>query len=772
MTDTNEWKDLFVGVAVKAVSKQLILPFLVFGFLLNASKANAAIANPASYDRLKQQTIHQVRNKVVPLLDQYCGNSCQIIDVDVLINEKIPEVDDLGFESATELNKNQEYFVENVMLNVQVDQRITQSNIEKLRAILKNHLNHIGLAVQVNLIAVDLPSINQTASLGEVLRRKVERKVESAVKKVVQKYCPDQCILSDVKILGKLITPDEANKYDPAEVVSTESDHTYMLLERVRVLITIDEKMDQLERDNILEILRAKTRFVQPVEIESTVTAFPKSYEEKKRQKNLEAEDPYGLEKLRRMLTLFRDLAGTKEIISNTQSSDRSTSQSSSAFDSQNQSSEEGNWFVYTVALLLIAGVIFFVIARFNKASQDAKVMLAGMDNAEAGVGPGAGKAGESGQAQNGALAYDAKELQDKIKLQELKDELIKIFMSAPKVAKETFSRILQEDGVEEAAKYVYIFGKIVIFELLADPNLQKNLYELSEYYHKSKFDFSVEQEINLLESLKTKVTANEIRVLAKKNIDQFDFLLKLDAQQIFELMADEKSQVQSIILTQVSPKKRRAVFDMFEGKAKVDLMNELCKADAIPREFLYNVALALSKKVLSKPEFDTQSLRASDIILELLEKSSMAEQKVLMRNLNQSNADAAKAIKLKLVTIETLPYLKDGHLLEMVLGLERESLLNFLGGAPEHIRSLLLSHAPEELAESWMEDLANIVSVEESAYRREEIKIIGKIRQLAANGAISLLEINELIFANLDEADASLEAGEGGSIQSKNLVA
>lgn len=749
--------------------KPLNLLYYLLWFWLVSSDVCVAIANPANYDRLKQQATHQVRNKVVPLLYQYCGTSCQIIDVDVVINEKIPEIEDLGFESTVDLKKNQEYFVENVIVNVQVDQRITQDNIEKLRAILKNHLKHIGLSVQVNLIAVDLPSINQTASLGEVLRRKVQRQVEAAANKVVQKYCPDQCILSDVKVLGNLITPDEAANYDPAEIVKTESNHTVMLLEQVQILITLDERMSEAERENIIEVLRAKTRFVRPIEIEATVTAFPRSFEEKQRRRNLEADDPYGLERLRRMLTLFRDLAGTKEIISNTQSSDRATSES--AYDSQN-SSEEGNWFVYTVALLLIAGIIFFVMARFNKASQDAKVLMAGMDGHGRGQ-VGAGQAGElsHGLAKGGSLDFDSKEIQEKLLLQELKDELIKIFVNAPKVAKETFSRILQEEGVEETAKYVHIFGKIVIFELLSDPNLQKNLYELSEYYHKSKFDFTIEQEIELLQALKTKVTANEIRVLAKKNIDQFDFLLKLDAQQIFELMADEKSQVQSIILTQVAPKKRRAVFDMFEGKAKVDLMNELCKADAIPREFLYNVALALSKKVLSKPEFDTQSLRASDIILDLLEKSSLAEQKVLMRSLNQSNADAAKAIKLKLVTIETLPYLKDGHLLEMVLGLERESLLNFLGGAPEHIKDLLLSHAPEELSESWREDLENIVSVEEAAYRREEIKIIGRIRQLASNGAISLLEINELIFADLNDPDPTPD-DDDGSIQSRNLVA
>ena len=508
-------------------------------------------------------------------------------------------------------------------------------------------------------------------------------------------------------------------------------------------------------------------------DIRSNLIDFPETFAERRKRLEKEADDPYGLQKLREMLLMFRELAGTKEIIStNTQKSDFSSRESRSSESDSNSSQSDGDWFTYLMIFIGLLTLILFLAAKYAKANRDASMMV---NAAEAGKKSGGFNAQETQNTVNiNGHEIDPKEIQEKLWHQELKDELTQIFIGSPKVAKETFTRLLQEEGTEETAKYVFIFGKMIIFELLSDPNLQRNLYELSEYYHKSSFEFSLKDEIALLQVLKTKVTANEIKVLAKKSIDQFDFLAKLDAPQIFELMSDEKPQIQSIILTQISPKRRKIVFELFTGKARMNLMNELCKADAIPREFLYNVALALSKKVSSKPAFDAQSLRSSDIILELLEKASLFEQKVLMKNLNESNLEAAKAIKLKLVSIETLPFLKDGHLLELVLGMERDDLLNFLAGSPVHIRDLLLSHAPEELAESWAEDLNNISGVEDNTYRLVELKILGKVRHLATNGAISLLEINEMIFSNLEDIEAAGPGAyeETSGISKNNLVA
>lgn len=311
---------------------------------------------------------------------------------------------------------------------------------------------------------------------------------------------------------------------------------------------------------------------------------------------------------------------------------------------------------------------------------------------------------------------------------------------------------MIEEDGVEATSKYVHILGKTVVFELLKDPNYRRSLRELSEYYHKTELEFTPEEEYKLLVNLKTKVTANEIRVASRRSIDAFEFLGKLDVEQVFALLNEETERVQSVVLSQLPSKKRQRVFELFEGAAKTSLMTELCKADAIPRDYLNNVAKVLNKKMTSSAEYDTENLRSNDVLLDLLEKSRLEEQKELILELEKTNSDAARAIKFKLVTVHMLKYIKTGHLLEILLGLDQDELVVFLSGAPDDVSALLLDQAPEELAESWQEELDNLRGVDEMKYRMIEIKILNRIKSLAAAGAINIGEINELIFSNSGE--------------------
>ena len=118
----------------------------------------------------------------------------------------------------------------------------------------------------------------------------------------------------------------------------------------------------------------------------------------------------------------------------------------------------------------------------------------------------------------------------------------------------------------------------------------------------------------------------------------------------------------------------------MFNGQSKIDLLKELSQSEAIPKDYLANVAKAMQKKVKSKPEFDTENLRSNDILLDLIEKADFSAFKKLMINLEDNNPESARLIKMKLVTIHMLHFLKDGHLLEIFMGMDREDLLYFLG--------------------------------------------------------------------------------------------
>ena|GEM_PF-2524343 len=778
----------------------ILLQIIIVGVVSQSSHAfaQAQTVTSAVAEKLKQDTIRNARSQIEPLLSRYCYESCQIVDLRVEVEEELADTDDLGFEAIAEKNDKLNFFINKVIAEIQIDDRITVANRARLEKIFLNHLKAFGVQTELLWRPVSIPSIGNGAQDERTLKELLEGRINGEVSKVISMYCPEQCMLAQINIEGAMIPPDDAASYPATQTIADKTGRNIMRIDGVNVEVTMDANLDESSRERIANVLRAKLKFVTPLELSLNITPFPESYSQKRDRIREESNDPYGLEKLRRMLMLFRDLASTKEIISKESQSETNSSSSSNATgsvlekssdatmtatESSSSSSKESlngstttqqvggmtdvDWIWIIVAALASLIIVAGITVKLFGANRDAKMLsdgqnIASLQQRRAAQGDGQGQGVAGGMNAGGGMTlkhqygFDRtapgavnEEMSLRVKIEKIRAEVAAAFVDNPKVARETFVRILKEEGVEETAKYVHILGHMVVFNLLEDPNIQRDLYELSEYYHRTSFDIKPEDELKLLEQLKTKVTATEIRVLSRKNFDKFDFLAKLDADQIFKLIEEENTKVQSIVLTQLEKKRRMAVFEMYQGQGKVEIMNELSRADAIPREYLGNVATALNKKVTSRPEFDTSNLRGSDILMDLLENANIDEQRRLMYNLVKNNPETARSIKQKLVTVEMLSFLKDGHLLELTMGMERQDLLTFLMGTKDHIRDLLLSKAPQELAESWQEDLRYMASVDVDKYRVVEMKILARLRQLAGSGVISVNDINNMIFSD-----------------------
>lgn len=732
---------------------------------LTLNSADPAHGQPEySFDEtnLRVSTKQKMSEKTTALLRKYCPEACELLDVKVVLSEL--EVDlptDLGFSDESQPANMQKFYVERVLILVQVDERVTRANRSRLEQIVLNHVSTKS-AVELTWRTVQVPQIGRSLQAEEIIKRSLEQSLRSRIEGVFQKYCPDRCLISAIFISGQLRSPDQALSYDPRELRRSQSGNEVMKVDSVEVDLVMDDSILPEKREAITKLIEAKTGFVRNVRLNVASEPFPETAASERQKLLQTSEDPYGLEKLRRTLEIFRELAGTKEIITQSKvetsnkDSTTTTSATSKEFD-QSESLDLQTLFLYAMGGLGILGLVLLILFRYGHAKKDAEMMIKAMPQGSQPIGGqkefALNNTSESGYLENSSQVQGALESGEtiglKITCDKLKKELLDIFVESPKVAQETFSRLLQEEGVEVTAKYIHIFGHIIVFELIDDPNLDRELYALSEYYHNSQFLLSFADELDLLRSLKRRVTASEIRVLAGKSLDKFDFLHKMDPSQVFNLIQDENPQVQGIVLTQLDPRQRRTVFEHFEGQGKINLMRELCRADALPREYLLNVAQALEKKTKSSPMFDTTQLRISDVLLELLERSSLDEQRALMRDLIALNPESARAVKLKLVTVEILPFLKDGQLLEVVLGMKREDLLIFLKGTREHIQGLLLSKAPPELAQTWYEDLQTMAGIDEKTYRIVEMSVLNKIRNFAKSGNIGLIEINDRIFGD-----------------------
>ena len=795
--------------------RSLAIPAMLFAFAAE-SASNQAF-------KVEQDALSVARNKVATILQKYCGDACELINIDADVDESASESDELGFESVSG-DSGVHLSVSRMIVDIQVDDRVSSADQERLGHLVTNALKTLTASANVRWSSVAFPQIGVSAEVEDRLKQSLQQRIQDAVKQTIDSYCPKECLLSNVAVDGKLVSPDAVRGVPERELVRERGGRGILRLENVDVDLSIDEKVPEATRTKIYNLIKARTKFAFPVNVNVAVVDFPETEASKANQ------DPWGLDRLRQTLQIFRELAGTKEIITNTSQNSTSTNSSATKESSaseksesreskesasltskerssasekaisnssseksaeisaseKKQGSENQEYMMYIAGFLVLAGIIVALIMRMASVSKEAKMMMEAVpasQNRQASAPQSTlaggysadnayGGAVSSGQ-QMGVLSLQPRDLLSiKMKIEALREEILAAFTDNPKVARDTFTRMLQEDGVEQTSRYVHLFGPMIIFGMMNDPNLQRDLHDLSEYYYKATFAFTDEQTLDLLNALRTKVTASEIRVMSRKRTEQFDFLHNLEATQIFALLSEEKPHVQSVVLTQLDHARRRTVFDMYEGEAKVALMRELCKADAIPKEYLANVAKALHKKVLSRTEYDTEQLRSSDIIIDLLEKSSLDDQRALMADLVQSNPEAARAIKLKLVTVEMLPYIKDGHLLEIVMGLDRDDLLTFLIGSPDHIRELLLAKAPAELAQSWMEDIEQVQGIEEARYRLAEIRILSRVRNLANSGAIRLLDINDRIFANEHLAQIRRQNGQVEMALSRNSVA
>ncbi len=724
--------------------------------------------------KLRQETAQAAQNRVAPLLLQYCREACLLVETKVEVDELIADTDELGFEGLSGDSALQNLAVQKIILDIQVDDRVSVANRERLGTILRHNTQNLAPVTEILWKPVALPQIGNMAAGEDLLLKQLEQKIEATLLKVVDTYCPHQCLVSQVTAAGHSVTPDEALQLKPEEQLRDKTGQGIVKIDSVKVVVSLDAELPQVTRKKIESIMMAKLRYASPVDFDVQVTEFPESFASQEDKKRSQSADPFGLEKLRQTLTIFRELAGTKELITRSSEKMDTKAQSSSESTDQSKTSDQGTgWGLVEYAalgagLVLVGSMMLFGV-KLAGAQKNSKMMMEHLASA-ASAKPKT-EAGDAEKTNKGFTPEERREVQLRLENDRMKQDLIQLFFESPKVARETFTRLLQEEGIETTAKYVYIFGHMIIFELLSDPSLQRDLHDLSEFYHKSTFNFSSEDIHKSLSALKVRATANEMRVLTQRQMDKFDFLRSLDANQVYSLIIDERPQIQSIVLTQLDQKRRRAVFEMYTGQRKIDLMKELCRAESIPVEYLTNVAKALQKKISNRPEFDTANLKASDLLFDLLERAELAEQKSLMAGLRDTKAESARAIMIKLVTVEMLPYLKDGHLLEIILGVERDELLTFLSGTREHIRQLIISKAPEELADGWVEDLGNVARFDEQAFRLVELKILGRVRQLAANGFINLLDINELIFSSAKKPNPEEDKKDDVFVPSKSAM-
>lgn len=772
---------------INSTSKVLLALFALLG-VQTTLFSHSAEAKINSVEMAQKTAENHIRKLLEPELEKYCQNSCKLMGIQVVIDLATPSQVAPGFDDL-EIKQTSDLAPSSARIKLLIDDKIGPNSRTNLLEYLQQYLDTLEYPVKIDLQSTHFPLPEGSESRISELRERITKEFTGAIEQLIQHFCPNHCVMADYSLQTDLVNAEEAHYGTRGEFF--QDGGTAIKIRDVSATILMDLSLTPEEQNNILEMAKLKTSMFKHVTIRSKALRFPNPVaigpsrklasqgapiyltDENSTNKNLTANSR--TDSTSNTQSQKKDIQTTNE--TSESSKDTKSTEAVNSTNTSNTSAsnvhqekferiekiervESGDavqaelqkFKVYGLvfACSVLALLIFIALSRFRpvESTGSSGTIQRVFQNL---VNDPTSNSNVQLKSTEGPATKEEKQnqLSKRYEIEVLMDELTSVYSQQPKVAKQVFTRFLTEEGVEQTAKCMHLFGESIVIDMLRDPSLQTDINELMEYYAKNTIDMTDEQKLDLLRKLHNRTIVGKLAVIGNRSSNLFDFLSDMDGQQIQELIRTESLTVKSIVLTQCDPQKRAVVYAQMDPEYRMQLLAELSRIDYLPRDYIFNVAAALKRKRKENPRLNTEALPGSEVLVSLLERTGQEMQKTVVRTLEVSNPESARTVKGKLVSIETLHYLRDGQLLEVILNLRHDELLQFLKGAPNEVRGVIFSKAPKDLVAELEEELGQIGLVSREIYQAIERKILNRMKIMANEGQINLLETNERMFAN-----------------------
>ncbi len=747
-------------------------------------------------ETVQKTTEAQIRRLVDPLLDKYCRDQCKLLSVSVQVDLNVPEASAPGFDEPPPVGPDS-LAPTSAKMKILIADKIGAVSRGKLIELIQRYLDTLDYPVTVDTDVVHFP--DPAGSEGKIadLRERIAKNFESTVNSLIQQFCPEQCLFTDFNLKTEVVNGEEAQYAAPGEF--TQEGDIAIKIKEIGGTLLIDESLSPEERNNVVEMIKLKTNSFKRVALNSKTLRFPRpsatmgnglvgaygtldadgvavngkrglssektNREDLEHKNSTQTNDSHSKSLDSRQQNEKSNSSSTNEQNSTAATQANNTSNSNSndmkkeRFEHYEKiervengdavHAELQNFKVYGLIFgcSVLSLLIFIAIAGMRQRHAIVASPGSPSTNAQLGARKSA-LSDELGDEVKGPSETTAT-LSQRLEIQRLTDELVEVFSHHPRVAKYVFTRVITEDGIEVTALYLHIFGESIVIDMLRDPSLQGDMNELMEYYARTTIDLKEVERLDLLRKLHQRTVSGKLAVIGNRSSNLFDFLAEMDSTQVLEMIRNESVTVKAIILTQVDAQKRSVIYGQLDEDSRMRLLAELSRIDYLPRDFVFNVASALKRKRRENPRLNTEALPGSEVLVSLLERTGTGLQRDVMKNLEASSPDSARNVKGKLVSVETLRYLRDGQLLEVVLSLRHDELIQFLKAAPPEVRDAIFAKSPRELAIELEDELNNAPQVNRETYFAIERKILNRMKLMANDGLINLVETNERMFSD-----------------------
>jgi len=218
-----------------------------------------------------------------------------------------------------------------------------------------------------------------------------------------------------------------------------------------------------------------------------------------------------------------------------------------------------------------------------------------------------------------------------------------------------------------------------------------------------------------------------------------FDALQKADPQQLAKFIHSEHPQTIALILSHLKASQAAALLSSLPAEMRPDVALRMAHLDQISPDIIARIATIIGQKLKALGELNRESYGGIHAVAEMFNRLDAGSSKEILTNIEVQDPGLVETVRHLMFVFEDLLTVDGNAIKEILSRVDRKMLTLALKGTSDNLRNHFMSNMSTRGSEMLREEMETMGPVKIKDVEGAQQQIISVVRQLEADGTISM---------------------------------
>ena len=272
--------------------------------------------------------------------------------------------------------------------------------------------------------------------------------------------------------------------------------------------------------------------------------------------------------------------------------------------------------------------------------------------------------------------------------------------------------------------------------------NVLEEFYQMTvahDYMLKGGIDYARKILMNAFGPEHAKKMLDRLMKTLGNETASFDTLQKADPQQLAKFIHHEHPQTIALILSHLNPSQAAGLLISLPPELRADVALRMANLDQISPDIISKIAGIIGQKLKALGELSRESYGGVRAVSEMFNRLDSGTSKEILEVIEQTDPNMVETIRHLMFVFEDLLLVDQTAIKEVLSKVDRKILTVALKGTSDQLKNHFLQAMSQRGAEMLKEDMDALGPIKIKEVEAAQQQIIAIVRQLEAEGTISL---------------------------------